>query len=1013
MKNLKTLRSTTRQCKPGDLNAAPLYVARNKTDQEVTINAVVVDDVGDIVSEDIAFGGVYENLHPADDERDTLNQDGVPMRLAPRKNYQYVGNIPVPTIHLQHLPSPFVSRLPALVKGKLSVDCQIQKLFHNYSSDQALWYQQGGLLQQPFYTFAVLCNGEPWMIKVDLGKHVTFATAELNAELHAIHPEITGYFECDLVDNIRNPGRCYNNYKLWIDPGSQTLTFLDPKSYWEDGRENAFKAMFGNGLITFLGGSFSLPSTHIGFGMTDKPYHVGQEYGMRANTTTFELSANGKVEVGLLETPLNFLTPGQRIESITQKFDSVIVVNVDDPEQEFEVNIPRENFSICANDHRLMYALLKFVIPYQYGDTWFITGTYLSENDDYAPDYPAYQDEVYFRNISDLPINVDTVPAQLVDGPDWMEHVPFACRFLSLENPDEALKSSLVHQGLLEMGGYNVESENWLRSDHLAVFPAPVQHRNIPYFREPSNTRIRFKLTRSPEKFKGVPISLVDGGPYYIRPEDRPALIINPYLTDEEGVNLRWGMYTTYGRDVLLANGLWGDVAPLGTSNENLPVAESGFNMEIDDPTIWTSHVQGYPSRIAEFWAGPDVLYRAIKQEMPDATGLIEIPWHFLVTQTTEGFVNYKKVDSLPLRVQLPERYLSQINLAVDLDLFTLEDGTPSLAENHTIEIYGTGPDPTIVTLSNVNGWSDWYEADGYTEDIIEYDPNDSAKCPVFRRFLVGNEEVPELPPPSPAAMHGQVEVYVIPALRVVTGTSWMKTIRIILRNTGAVPYPLRVRHVNGDRPKLVYGAQSNWLPVSYPEMSVDSESINLELDRNITDFGTTHRYVRNEPNQNVQWNLLEEQVPWPLNERSYYLRAEVNGVEKLMFLNSEEAGYNRLDLLSQLFYSLLENDDADDRSRSFQLKYNWMEDSPYLSYVEIGAVQTPNTIGKENSLQEGNWPVHLYESNKPATLKILPYIDPDNGNGPRVVEDAYFWLFGNGESPVIQAPVKLIPVAL
>ncbi|MEG2267228.1 MAG: hypothetical protein RSC68_23235, partial [Acinetobacter sp.] len=229
----------------------------------------------------------------------------------------------------------------------------------------------------------------------------------------------------------------------------------------------------------------------------------------------------------------------------------------------------------------------------------------------------------------------------------------------------------------------------------------------------------------------------------------------------------------------------------------------------------------------------------------------------------------------------------------------------------------------------------------------------------------------------------------------------------------GAVPYPLRVRHVNGDRPKLVYGAQSNRLPVSYPEMSVDSESINLELDRNITDFGTTHRYVRNEPNQNVQWNLLEEQVPWPLNERSYYLRAEVNGVEKLMFLNSEEAGYNRLDLLSQLFYSLLENDDADDRSRSFQLKYNWMEDSPYLSYVEIGAVQTPNTIGKENSLQEGNWPVHLYESNKPATLKILPYIDPDNGNGPRVVEDAYFWLFGNGESPVIQAPVKLIPVAL
>lgn len=1027
MKNLKTLQSTTRRRSRLDTNAAPLYVVRNKTDEVVTVRAPVRNSDGPSTDDSIAYGGAAftTNLHPADAERDNFNDAVPPIKLAPRKNYQYVGNIPVPTSQLGSLPMPFIGELPALSRGNLVADNDDWALFRSYPSIQALIFQWGYVYQLPFYSFVIIHDETPYVITLDFGKHITMLTAELNVQLHQISAEVCGYFECDLVDRILFPGRCYNNFKLWIDPGSLSLTFLDPKFYRDGESPDSFKVRRGNPAVTDRrnDAQILLPSTHIGFGIEDKPYYAGTELTMDNCTTSFILDANGRTEFGPLNAPLNFLDSSDVVKSLSDKFQDIITVEVEDPDEAFVVTIPRNKFSVDENDHRYNYALLRFIIPYDKGDTWFLTGYYLDDDDN--PDYSVLQDEEFYAQVNfGEPINIDSVPAEYRVSEGLVYHKPFLCRERSLNDPDGRLLAA-NHNGLLELGVYNQESENLDRADTLAVFPRPINNRHAPYFRWSSNTKIRFKLVRAPySTLHGVPMALLDDAPYYIRPEDRPPVVINPYLPSDGEDSVGWAMYLRQSEEVYTIQDTWGDVAQLTMDEGHLPVALNGFITESGNTRDWNTEIQGYPVRVANFWTEPMTLYNAIKQVMPNATGLVEVPWHCIVDQQIEGrsFHNFKKVDSLPLRVQLPESYLSQINLRTNLDDHSLSDGPPQLVWDYRVDIYFRhgetwDSEPAMIDIPGFTGWDGWHEANGYSEDIVEYDPDDASERPrFFKYYFEGGEWVTRYEPLTPALVLNGVEIYAIPALQEVTGDTFTKTIRVILRNTNPEEVELKVEVKHEPEPdqwgtlqtRLVYEAQSNWL---LAPRDPDDIVLRLTLDANVTDFGTTHLYERNGPNQSVQWNLLEEQDPWPLNERSYYLRAEVNGVEKLVFLNSEEAGYNRLSLLDRLFYSLLENDDEDDRSRSFQFNYGEMDGE--LVYVEIGAVQTPNTLGKENSLQVEYWQEQLYESNRPATLKILPYIDPDNGNGPRVVEDAYFWLFGNGESPVIRAPVKLIPVAL
>lgn len=1025
MKNLKTLQSTTRRRSRLDTNAAPLYVLRNKTNEVVTVKASVRDSDGLSTDDLIAYGGApfTRNLHPADAERENFGDSLPPIKLAPRKNYQYVGNIPVPTSQLVGPSMSFTGELPALSRGNLVADNDDWALFRSYPSMQTLIFQWGYSCQLPFYSFVIIHDETPYVITLDFGKHITMLTAELNVQLHRISAEVCGYFECDLVDQLLHPGRCYNNFKLWIDPGSLSLTFLNPKFYRDGESPDSFKARRGNPEVIDRQDEarILLPSTHIGFGIEDKPYYAGNEPTMDSRTTSFILDANGRTEFGPLNAPVNFLDPSDVVKSLSDKFQDIITVEVEDPDEAFIVTIPSDKFSVDENDHRYNYALLRFIIPYDKGDTWFLTGYYLDDDDN--PDYSALQDEgIYaFANFGE-PINIDSVPAEYSGFKGLVSHKPFLCRERSLNDPEGRLLAA-DHDGLLELGVYNQESENMDRADTLAVFPRPINNRHVPYFRRRNDTKIRFKLVRAPQStLHGVPMASLDDAPYYIRPEDRPPVVINPYLPSSNEDRVDWAMYLRQSDEVYTIQDTWGDVSPLGMGGGNLPEALNGFITEPGNTWDWNAEIQGYPVRIANFRTEPMTLYNAIKQIMPNATGLVEVPWHCIVDQQVEGrsFRNFKKVDSLPLRVQLPESYLSQINLRTNLDDYSLSDGPPQLAGNYRVDIYFRhgetwDSEPTMIDIPRFFGWDVWYVADGYSDDIVEYDPDDASKRPwFFKYFLNSDAWVTRYVPLTPTLILNGVEIYAIPALQQITGNTFTKTIRVILRNTNPEEVQLKVEVKHELEPgqwetlqtRLVYEAQSNWLLAARDPDTIVSR---LTLGANITDFGTTHRYERNEPNQNVQWNLLEEQDPWPLNERSYYLRAEINGVEKLVFLNSEEAGYNRLYLLNRLFYSLLMNDDENDRSRSFQFNYDEMDGE--LSYVEIGAVQTPNKIGKENSLQEANWAERLYESNKPATLKILPYIDPDNGNGPRVVEDAYFWLFGNGESPVIQAPVKLIPV--
>lgn len=1028
MKNLKTLQSTTRRRSRLDTNAAPLYVLRNKTDEVVTVKAYVRDSDGLSANDPIAYGGAAftTNLHPADAERDNFNGAIPPFKLAPRKNYQYVGNIPVPTTQLGGLPMPFTGELPALSRGNLVANNDDWALFRSYPSIQALFFQWGFFPQLPFYSFVIIHDETPYVITLDFGKHITMLTAELNAQLHQISTEVCGYFECDLVDRILFPGRCYNNFKLWIDPGSLSLTFLDPKFYRDGESQDSFKARRGNPVVTDLRGDarISLPSTHIGFGIEDKPYYAGTEPTMDSRTTSFILDANGRTEFGLLNAPLNFLDSSDVVKSLSDKFQDIITIEVEDPDEAFVVTIPRNKFSVDENDHRYNYALLRFIIPYDKGDTWFLTGYYLDDDDN--PDYSVLQDEEFYAFINlGEPINIDSVPAEYSGYKGSVYHKPFLCRERSLNDPEGRLLAA-DHNGLLELGMYNQESENVDRADTLAVFPRPINNRHVPYFRRSSNTKIRFKLVRAPySTLHGVPMALLDDAPYYIRPEDRPPVVINPYLPSDGEDSVGWAMYLRQSVVVYTIQDTWGDVSPLGMEDDHTPTLPNGFNIERGTTWDWNTGIQGYPVRIANFRTEPMTLYNAIKQVMPNATGLVEVPWHCIVNQQVEGrsFHNFKKVDSLPLRVQLPESYLSQINLRTNLDNYSLNsEDPPQLASNYRVDIYFRhgetwDSEPTMINIPGFTGWDGWYRADRHSEDIVEYDPDDASKRPRFRKYYFDGVYWPtRFEPLTPTLVLNGVEIYAIPALQQITGNTYTKTIRVILRNTNPeeVELKVEVKHEpeSGQwetlQTHLVYEAQSNWLLAARDPDTIVSR---LTLGANITDFGTTHRYVRGEPNQSVQWNLLEEQDPWPLNGCSCYLRAEINGVEKLVSLNNGESGYNRLDLLNQLFYSLIANDDDEnDRSRSFQLSYDWIDGG--LDYVEIGAVQTPNTVGKQNSVQEANWQEHLYESNKPATLKILPYIDPDNGNGPRVVEDAYFWLFGNGESPVIQAPVRLIPVS-
>lgn len=1027
MKNLKTLQSTTRRRSRLDTNAAPLYVLRNKTNEVVTVRASVRDSDGLNTDDSIAYGGVpfTRNLHPADAEREDFGDSLPPITLAPRKNYQYVGNIPVPTSQLGSLPLPFTGELPALSRGNLVANNDDWALFRSYPSMQALFYQWGYFYQLPFYSFVIIHDKTPYVITLDFGKHITMLTAELNVQLHRISTEVCGYFECDLVDRILSPGRCYNNFKLWIDPGSLSLTFLDPKFYRDGESPDSFKVRRGNPAVTDRrnDAQILLPSTHIGFGIEDKPYYAGNELTMDNCTTSFILDANGRTEFGPLNAPLNFLDSSDVVKSLSDKFQDIITVEVEDPDEAFVVTIPRNKFSVDENDHRYNYALLRFIIPYDKGDTWILTGYYLDDDDN--PDYSVLQDEEFYAQVNfGEPINIDSVPAEYSGFEGLVYHKPFLCRERSLNDPEGRLLAA-DHDGLLELGMYNQESENVDRADTLAVFPRPINNRHAPYFRWSSNTKIRFKLVRAPHlTLHGVPMAILNDAPYYIRPEDRPPVVVNPYLPSDGEDSVGWAMYLRQSDEVYTIQDTWGDVSPLGMGGGNLPEALNGFITETGNALDWNTEIQGYPVRIANFWTEPMTLYNAIKQIMPNATGLVEVPWHCIVDQQVEGrsFHNFKKVDSLPLRVQLPESYLSQINLRTNLDDHSLSDGPPHLAGNYRVDIYFRqgetwDSEPTMIDIPGFTGWDGWHAANGDSDDIVEYDPDDASKRPrFFKYYFEDGEWVTRFEPLTPALVLNGVEIYAIPALQQITGNTFTKTIRVILRNTNPEEVQLKVEVKHEPEPdqwetlqtRLVYEAQSNWLLAARDPDTIVSR---LTLGANITDFGATHRYVNGEPNQSVQWNLLVEQDPWPLNERSYYLRAEINGVEKLVSLNSEEYGYNRLSLLNQLFYSLLANDDEYDRSHSFQLNYDWIDGG--LDYVEIGAVQTPNTIGKENSLQESNWQERLYESNKPATLKILPYIDPDNGNGPRVVEDAYFWLFGNGESPVIQAPVKLIPVGV
>lgn len=40
-------------------------------------------------------------------------------------------------------------------------------------------------------------NGHWYNIVLDVGKHVTYITAELNLQLQRIHPELVGYISCE------------------------------------------------------------------------------------------------------------------------------------------------------------------------------------------------------------------------------------------------------------------------------------------------------------------------------------------------------------------------------------------------------------------------------------------------------------------------------------------------------------------------------------------------------------------------------------------------------------------------------------------------------------------------------------------------------------------------------------------------------------------------------------------------------------------------------------------------
>ena len=291
MKNLKTLQSTTRRRSRLDTNAAPLYVLRNKTNEVVTVKASVRDSDGLSTDDSIAYGGApfTRNLHPADAERDNFNDEVPPIKLAPRKNYQYVGNIPVPTSQLVGPSMPFTGELPALSRENLVANNDDWALFRSYPSTQASFYQRGHFSQLPFYSFVIIHDETPYVITLDFGKHITMLTAELNVQLHRISTEVCGYFECDLVDRLLIPGRCYNNFKLWIDPGSLSLTFLDPKFYRDGESPDSFKARRGNPVVTDQreGAQILLPSTHIGFGIEDKPYYAGNEPTMDNCTTSF------------------------------------------------------------------------------------------------------------------------------------------------------------------------------------------------------------------------------------------------------------------------------------------------------------------------------------------------------------------------------------------------------------------------------------------------------------------------------------------------------------------------------------------------------------------------------------------------------------------------------------------------------------------------------------------------------------------------------------------------------
>lgn len=995
-------------------NQVALWVIRNKTDMLLPITVEPPVDDNSVL---VKLGTSQFAAHPADAlrpfEPSPGNDNGL-ISLAPRKTYLRVGSFPVAKSVLERCCGAYL-KPTQFMDGQPGFGYSMYNANESHPSTNLL--RQPGLPFLPFYSFTMGHNGHWYNIVLDVGKHVTYITAELNLQLQRIHPELVGYISCEKEAYDYEDGARYVRFELHLSVGEQTVTFISPNAFAQletpllvrTGQANAVN------YTTDDAGTVDErdPWTHFGFFPDD---NVGRDYVVSNleemnDSQSFTLDKNGHSPfndptalgdmyqewMDSLDAPMGLLN---------SMFDDAVEINLSHAGP-VSYTIPKSAFRIHPLDNRIVCAVLKLNRSYQYGRAYRINAYYKNDDGSLIKDHRLEQQYGTFSG-GTAPVtrnhtaSLDVVPAVSENYGRGLG-IPINKNETVMLNAGDgkAAVGGMYDDTFFETGGYNdaeiPDHNGEYRSDYIMIFPAPIDSigRLCPYFRPAADTTIEFDCMTLESDLEFVMVGEQDPAAT-VSVDDRLPILINPWMRDhgyyESQIQARiLHKFITY--DFQNYSELFLDVIPLQQGEGNFPTANSDFALR--EAIVYDNSILNFFNQAWTLDFTPSDLMRLL-----DRAGLADIPEGELpiyavgmFKEDTTHVANLEQINMLPLRYKYTEPVLSQVWMEVWLG--ALVNGAPQFPPDHTLSVQ-IGGNSVSFDLPSTNGWLGWHVHDlGFT-DIVEYTGTDDR--PKFGRYNNDGSTDGPLVPIAPLDTVNGIEIYAVPAIDR-DGNVWL---RLLFRNTLSEQVNVRwsTSLTPADTIDLVYRRQSNWTRARV----TNSGECDIQLAAAPNDFGTGLLLKQGEGyGDNVDWSLLDTIQP----SGAYALRYILNGVDQQVMV--QMGGATGRSIIIALWNSIETSMSFDsDDAGSFQLSINLSGGEDEIPFVNFAPVQSLNRLGVNPSLYGQD---HWRENNIAVDLHFLPRLDADyQGIPSSEITDVFPWLFGEmGQSPVIHAPVCLL----